>query len=226
MGLFSFSFSCLVWYRVFLWDYFIYDLLEDNVLSPWVGNLLHLSQQQSVLLIKKQVLMALTESLIHQALAKELVEKMMVGGGEGEWTAFCETWNNNRKSKKIINCLFLKVLLVWNTGLEKRILNWWLHVLGIQMNFVSTASFIKEWSLQQGTDGSSEWTDDYAKRILCLETHIIDIWVKLLEGHLWKTRPSSLLYTWIQWEIREWLKAISCILQSCLLGINWKIIWK
>lgn len=52
--------------------------------------------------------MAFTGSLIHQALAKKLVEKMMVGGGEGWWTVFCETWNNNRNNKKIINCLFLK----------------------------------------------------------------------------------------------------------------------
>lgn len=57
---------------------FKYDLLEGNV-----GNKLHLSQQQSVLLIKKQVLMGFTGSLIHLVLARKLVEKMVVGGGEG-----------------------------------------------------------------------------------------------------------------------------------------------
>lgn len=45
--------------------------------------MLHLSQQQSVLLIKKEVLMGFTGSLIHLALAKKLVKKMVVGGGEG-----------------------------------------------------------------------------------------------------------------------------------------------
>lgn len=45
--------------------------------------MLHLSQQQSVLLIKKQVLMGFTGSLIHLALAKKLLEKRVLGGGEG-----------------------------------------------------------------------------------------------------------------------------------------------
>lgn len=121
-----------------------------------------------------------------------MVEKMMVGGGEGWWTVFCETWNNNSNNKKLwIICsskFYQCGKLAWKREFQTV---WWLHVLGIQMNFVITASFIKEWSLQQGTDGNSEWTDDYAKRILCLETHFIDIWVKLLEGHLWKTGPSS-----------------------------------
>lgn len=60
--------------------------------------MLHLSQQQSVLLIKKQVLMGFTGSLIHLALAKELIEKMVMGGGEGWWTVLHETLNNNNKS--------------------------------------------------------------------------------------------------------------------------------
>lgn len=107
----------------FCWIIFKYDLLEGNVLSPWVGNMLNLSQQQSVLLIGKQVLMAFTGNLIHQDLAKKLIEKMMVGGGEGWWTVFRETWNNNSNNKKIMHCLFLKVLSVWQTGLEKRISN-------------------------------------------------------------------------------------------------------
>lgn len=77
-----------------------YDLLEGNVLSPWVGNMLHLSQQQSVLLIKKQVLMGFTGSLIHLALAKKLVGKMVVGGREGWWTVFHEALNNNSNNNK------------------------------------------------------------------------------------------------------------------------------
>lgn len=67
--------------------------------------MLLLSQQQSVLLIKKQVLMGFTGSLIHQALAKKLVEKMMVGGGEGWRTVFSETRNNSSNNKKsLIAC--------------------------------------------------------------------------------------------------------------------------
>jgi len=79
---------------------FKYDLLECNMLGPWVGNMLHLSQQQSVLLIKKQVLLDFTGSLIHLVLAKKLVEKMVVRGGEEWWTAFHETLNNNSNKNK------------------------------------------------------------------------------------------------------------------------------
>lgn len=55
--------------------------------------MLYFSQQQSALLIKKQVLMGFTGSLIHLALVKKLVEKMVVGGGEAWWTEFHEILN-------------------------------------------------------------------------------------------------------------------------------------
>lgn len=66
--LFCFLSQVLYDIRSFARVIFKYDPLEGNVLSPSVGNMFHLSQQQSVLLIKKQVLMGFTGSLMHPAL--------------------------------------------------------------------------------------------------------------------------------------------------------------
>lgn len=90
---FSFFSEAVYDIRSFLRVIFKYDLLQGNVLSSRVGNMLYFSQQQSALLIKKQVLMGFTGSLIHLALVKKLVEKMVVGGGEAWWTEFHEILN-------------------------------------------------------------------------------------------------------------------------------------
>lgn len=48
LGLFCFLSQVLYDIRSFPRVIFKYDPLEGNVLSPWVGNMLHLSQQQCV----------------------------------------------------------------------------------------------------------------------------------------------------------------------------------